>query len=87
MSAPLPEESLPASLFFALRGRLIGAPCPGCGGICGPDSGLGLLIVDGRRWAHLICGACTEASAASEAEHARIAQTIELCLLPAKGEA
>lgn len=87
MSAHLPDESLPAFLFFALRARLIGAPCPGCGGICGPDSGLGLLIVDGRRFAHLICGACSEASATSEAAHARIAQAIELCMLPTKGEA
>lgn len=87
MSARLPDESIPAPLFFALRARLLGAPCPGCGGICGPDSGLGLLIVEGRRWAHLICAVCAEASAASEAEHARIAQAIELCLLPAKGAA
>ena len=85
--AAQPDESIPETVFLALRERLLGAPCPGCGGICGPDSGLGLLIADGKRFAHLICGPCTEASAASPAEHGRIAQAIELCLLPARGAA
>jgi hypothetical protein len=81
------DERIPESVFLALRERLLGAPCPGCGGVCGPDSGLGLLIVDGRRWAHLLCGNCTEASARTAGEHARVANAVELCLLPAQGAA